>query len=64
MTIELIILLSITLYIGPQLSAVPADAFKEAGAYLGARIERQLDTGAGFQEKALEVDRAMRWTAQ
>ena len=64
MTIELIILLSITLYIGPQLSGVPVDAFKEAGAYLGSRIERQLDTGAGFQEKSLDVRKPMGWTAQ
>ena len=62
MTIELIILLFITLLIGPQISYVPREAFKEAGPYLGAHIERQLDTGAGFQEIALEVDKPLHWS--
>ena len=62
MTIELIILLSITLFIGPQISQVPVDTFKEAGPHLGALIERQLDTGAGFQEKALKVKESLRWS--
>ena len=35
MTIELIILLVITLFIGPQVVATPRDTFKNAGAYLG-----------------------------
>ena len=62
MTIELIILLVITLVIGPQISHVPREAFKDAGPYLGALIERQLDTGAGFQEIALEVDNPLHWS--
>ena len=61
MTIELIILLVITLFIGPQIVATPRNTFKEAGSYLGGRIEKQLDTAAGFQEKALEVDKPLEW---
>ncbi len=56
MTTELTILLTITafvvvgIFVGPN--SAPRKAFVEAGPSLGARIERQLDTGAGFQEAA------------
>ena len=52
MTTELIILLILSLFIWPAISTTPRNTFINAGAYLGGRIERQLDTGAGFQEKA------------
>ena len=62
MNIELIILIVVTLMILPGISHVPREAFKEAGPYLGGHIEKQLDTGAGFQEIALEVDEPLRWS--
>ena len=64
MTIEMIILISITITILPRISEVPRDAFRDAGPYLGGHIERQLDTGAGFQEKALEVDEPLIWSGE
>ncbi len=61
MTIEMIILIVITTFVafGPDgesgIFKTPLNTFKEAGSYLGGRIERQLDTAAGFQEKALDT---------
>ena len=54
MSTELIILLVLTAFILPGISTTPREAFQEAGPYLGGRIEKQLDTAAGFQKMALE----------
>ena len=68
MTVEMIILLVITLFIwlpspsGGGLINIPREAFKDAGPYLGGQIEWQLDTAAGFQEKALNVDQPLNWS--
>lgn len=58
MTLELIILLILNTFIfilpsNTSIFATPRNTFINAGADLGGRIERQLDTGAGFQTKAL-----------
>lgn len=66
MSTELIILLILAAFIIPGISQVPRDAFIEAGPYLGGRIEKQLDTGAGFQEIALEESKTepLRWSSK
>ena len=65
MSTELIILLMLTAVILPGISTVPRGTFINAGPYLGARIEKQLDTGAGFQEIALDSKtQPLHWTDQ
>lgn len=61
MTTELVILLSLFVFVllgaflGPQ---GPKATFEKAGPYLGARLERQLETGSGFRELS---GGAIRW---
>ena len=72
MTIELVILLTLTAFIyapGPRqqgngISGLIQTTFQEAGPYLGGRIERQLDTAAGFQEIATDdrLDNPLGWS--
>ncbi len=50
MTIEYILLLVVVFGIGLKVFvSAPMDAFKESGPRLGARVEKQLETGAGFK---------------
>lgn len=50
MTIEYILLLVVVFGIGLKVFvSAPMDAFKESAPRLGARIEKQLETGAGFK---------------
>ncbi|HWU42238.1 MAG TPA: hypothetical protein VN132_02330 [Bdellovibrio sp.] len=58
MTIEYVLLLCAVfgLVLKAFLSA-PADAFKKAGPKMGARIERQIETGGGFRPD----DHRMEW---
>jgi len=67
MSTELTILLSLTAFILVGAFAgedsLPRKAFVNAGPKLGTRIERQLDTAAGFQEKAaLDSYKQLIWT--
>jgi hypothetical protein len=49
MTIEYILLLFVVFGIGLKVFvSAPMDAFKTAAPKLGARVEKQLTTGAGF----------------
>jgi len=57
MTIEYVLLL-IAIF-GVALKAfisAPADAFRESGPRLGARIEQQLMTGSGFKPKGSNIE--------
>lgn len=50
MTVEYVLLLVALLGFGIKaFMSAPADAFREAGPRLGARIERQISTGTGFK---------------
>ena len=50
MTIEYILLLIVVFGIGLKVFvSAPMDAFKESAPRLGARVEKQLETGAGFK---------------
>lgn len=50
MTIEYVLLLVVTFFfIVKGMLTVPNAAFKQSGPRLGARIEQQLETGAGFR---------------
>ncbi len=67
MTIELVILLTLTAFIyGPITmgeGGLIGKTFKSAGPHLGGRIERQLDTAAGFQEIATgNIDNPLSWS--
>lgn len=49
MTIEYILLLVVVFGIGLKVFvSAPMDAFKNSAPRLGARVEKQLTTGAGF----------------
>jgi hypothetical protein len=49
MTIEYVLLLVVTFAIGMKIFvSAPMDAFKNSAPKLGARVEKQLNTGAGF----------------
>lgn len=50
MTTELVILLSITMFIILGAFKAPPEAFKNAGPRLGARLEIQIETAPGFQQ--------------
>lgn len=57
MTIEYILLLTAMLFIGLKgFSSAPAKAFKDSGKYLGARVEKQLATGDGFEPKGSKIE--------
>ena len=50
MTIEYILLLVVVFGIGLKVFvSAPMDAFKNSAPKLGARVEKQLETGAGFR---------------
>ena len=52
MTIEYILLLVVVFGIGLKVFvSAPMDAFKNSGPKLGARVEKQLTTGAGFNNE-------------
>ena len=50
MTVEYVLLLFATFFIGLKLFAsAPTKAFIDSGPRLGARVERQLETGGNFR---------------
>jgi hypothetical protein len=50
MTIEYVLLMIAILGIGLKaFISAPSEAFRGSGPRLGARVERQLDTGQGFK---------------
>lgn len=53
MTIELILLMIVTLFVLLSFSGKrgPGAVFQESGPRLGARVERNLATGRGFKSK-------------
>ena len=56
MTIEYVLLLTATFAIGIKVfTLAPGNAFRESGPKLGARIERQLETGGGFTPDGTKV---------
>jgi hypothetical protein len=49
MTIEYVLLLTaMTMLVLKIFISAPSEAFKKSGPKMGARIERQLETGSGF----------------
>lgn len=51
MTVEYVLLLCAVFLIGLKFFVeAPRDAFKNSGPRLGARIEKQLQTGQGFKQ--------------
>jgi hypothetical protein len=50
MTIEYVLLLTaMTMLVLKIFISAPTEAFRNAGPKMGARVERQLETGAGFK---------------
>ncbi len=56
MTIEYVLLLIAVFFVGLKFfMTAPADAFRNSGPRLAARVEQQLATGNGFVDKAKYV---------
>jgi hypothetical protein len=52
MTIEYVLLLTaMTMLVLKIFISAPSDAFRKSGPKMGARVERQLETGGGFTPK-------------
>lgn len=63
MTVEYILILCVTVLLGVStLSKLPRDTMARGGAKFAARVEAQLGTGQGFQEKG-EANRGQSWSA-
>jgi hypothetical protein len=55
MTIEYVLLMVVVFGIGLKVFvSAPMDAFKNSAPKLGARVEKQLTTGAGFNNEWIE----------
>jgi hypothetical protein len=50
MTTELVILLMLLMVVVVGVFKTPAQTFEKAGPYLGMRIEKNLETGVGFEK--------------
>ncbi len=61
MTTELVILLMVFLIVIAGIFNVPTKSFEEAGPKLGMRIEKHLETGAGFVGKTKGAPHEIRW---
>ncbi|MFS4459029.1 hypothetical protein [Bdellovibrio sp. HCB2-146] len=60
MTIEYVLLLFAAFFIGLKVfMTAPANAFRESGPRLAARVEQQLATGDGFKPKG----NSQEWTS-
>ncbi len=62
MTTELVILLTICLFVIVGIFKTPAQSFDEAGPRLGIRLEKQIETGPGFQQLSLHTKNPAIWS--
>lgn len=58
MTTELVILLSLCVFVVLGIAKKPESTFQSAGPKLGARLEKQIETGKGFTR----ATRYINWT--
>lgn len=57
MTIEYVLLLFVVFFmVLKAFVTAPANAFRESGPRLGARVEQQLTTGDGFKPNGKQVE--------
>ena len=61
MTTELVLLLTIFMFVVIGIFKTPTKTFEEAGPRLGIRIEKQIETGQGFNKKSLETPFPISW---
>lgn len=61
MTTELILLLSIMVFIIAGVFKTPTQTFEVAGPKLGMRIEKHLETGAGFTALSQSKPNPVAW---
>lgn len=63
MTVEYVLMIVVTVLIGfSTLAKLPRDTMARGGAKFAARVEAQLATGQGFQDKG-EAGRGQSWSA-
>lgn len=61
MTTELVILLALCLFVIVGVFKTPAASFERAGPHLGMRIEKNLETGVGFEARTQSAQHPISW---
>lgn len=61
MTTELVILLMVFVIVIAGVFKTPSETFEKAGPKLGMRIEKHIETGAGFVAKTQGASDPVRW---
>jgi hypothetical protein len=61
MTTELALLLSVFMFVVIGVFRTPTRTFEEAGPRLGLRLEKQMETGTGFNTKSQKTPRPISW---
>lgn len=61
MTTELALLLTVFMFVVIGVFRTPTRTFEEAGPRLGLRLEKQIETGTGFNTKSQQTPRPISW---
>lgn len=61
MTTELVILLTLFVIVIVGVFKLPTETFERAGPRLGMRIEKHLETGAGFSSRTRNANDPVSW---
>ncbi len=61
MTTELVLLLTIFMFVVIGVFKTPTKTFEEAGPRLGLRLEKQMETGTGFNKKSFNTPKPITW---
>jgi hypothetical protein len=61
MTTELVILLTLFVIVIAGIFKTPTESFEKAGPKLGMRIEKHLETGAGFSLRTQGANNPISW---
>lgn len=61
MTTELVILLTLFVIVIAGIFKTPTQTFEKAGPRLGMRIEKNLETGVGFESRTQHSQFPVRW---
>lgn len=64
MTTELILLLTVFVFVIAGVVKTPTKSFEEAGPRLGMRLEKQIETGTEFTFKSLNHANPVEWREQ
>ncbi len=62
MTTELVLLLTIFMFVVIGIFKTPTKTFEEAGPRLAVRLEKQIETGSGFNKKSQNTPTPITWS--